>query len=234
MLRLVKSSVRPGRERVDRIALLVAAVATLLVVGAVVVAINLANVPPPPPPTLTPRPTLSSAELSATPAELATITANQQRMALTLAAVMQVTPAALATGIGPQGLAPAWSGAADFITQNVWVGLVGDEWASVYAGALRSDPQTGALWLVTVRSDRVDRQRFTAALSQGALQVTTANYERLVLDSAGGQTYYFDVLAERFVGSLTEYAETAAPPSTTATAAATPGITPAVTLTPTP
>lgn len=217
MLKLVKPPTKSGRERMDRIALTVAAVAVVLMVAAVAAAFSLANVPEPPPPTPSPEPTLSHIEISATQARLATTTAHEQRMAATLAAVMQVTPAALATSIHADGFGPAPSGAADIVTQNVWVGLVGDEWASVYAGALRSDPQTGALLLVTVNHDRVDQKRFTAPLSKGALRISTANYERLLLVSTGGQTYYFDVLAQRFVGSMTEYAETATPPGATAT-----------------
>jgi len=154
-------------------------------------------------------------------------------LAVTLAAVMQVTPGAVAMGISPKGTAPAPGSAPDFETQNVWVGLVAGEWASVYAGALHSDPQTGALLLMTVSPGRVDQARFVLPLSQGALHISAQNVQRLTLVSAGGVTYYFDVLARHFVGSLREYAETATPSRLTATSPPTTTPTPSPTLTPT-
>lgn len=241
MLRGMKAQTKHGRERVDTIALLVAAVAMLLVVVAVAVAFSLENVAKPLP-TVTPLRILSGADSTATQSKLATADANEHIMAVTLAAVMQVTPGAVALGISAPGTAPAPDSATDFETQNVWVGLVGGEWASVYAGALRSDTQTGALLLVTVKPGRVDQKSFVLPLSQGALRLSGAMDQRLTLVSAGGLIYYFDVLAGRFVGSLTEYAETATPSSATATSAATaaataartPGATQTVTATPTP
>ena len=125
----------------------------------------------------------------------------------------------------------------DFVAQNVWVGLVNDEWISLYAGALRSDPKQGALLLVTVRPDQVTEERFMVPLSNGALTVESANVQRLRLVSTSGATFWFDVLAKRFVGSLTEYAATATPPptalpTTTPSPTATTTTTPSVPLTP--
>ena len=216
----MKSSTRRGRERVDVIALAVAVVAVLLVVLAVAVSFSLGNVIQTLP-TFTPPPVLSGAELTATQARQATTGANEHIMAVTLAAVMQVTPGAVALGVSAAETVPAPNSTTDFVTQNVWVGLVGGEWASVYAGALRSAPQTGALVLVTVKSGRVDQQHFVVPLSQGALRIHAADDQRLTLVSASGTTYFFDVLAERFIGSLTEYADTATPSSVTATAVVT-------------
>ena len=239
----MKPPTKRRRDRVDAIALAVAVIALVLVVVAVAAAFSLANVAKPIP-SLTPPPVLSGAELTATQAQLATASAKEHILAVTLAAVMQVTPGAVALGVSAPGTAPAPESATDFETQNTWVGLVGGEWASVYAGALLSAPQTGALLLVTVTAGRVNQQRFVAPLSQGALLIRVANDQRLTLVSAGGLTYYFDVLAERFVGSLTEYAETATPSSATATSAVTatatlatsptPALVQTLTLTPTP
>ena len=231
MLKGMRPQNRAGRERVDAVGLAVAAVAILLVVAAVAVAFNQENVTRPLP-TLTPTRVLSAGELTATQAQRATDDANEHVMAVTLAAVMQVTPGEVALGVSPPGTAAAPNSAADFVTQNVWVGLVGGEWASVYAGALRSQPQTGALLLLTVKPGRVDQKSFVLPLSHGALRLSGANYQRLTLVSDSGMTFYFDVLAARFVGSLTEYAETATPSRLTATSAAT--VTATATLTPTP
>jgi hypothetical protein len=112
--------------------------------------------------------------------------------------------------------------APDFAAQNVWVGLLDGVWVSLYAGALQSDPQQGALLLVTISPGSVDQERFVLPLSHGPLRISAQNVQRLTLISADGTTYWFDVLARRFVGSLTEYADTATPlPSLTPTASPT-------------
>jgi hypothetical protein len=233
MLQLVRSSTKPGRERIDSIALVVAAIAVLLVVAAVAGALAIANAPTPNPPTLGPVPTLSAPELTATQAVAATANANEHALAVTLAAAMQVTPGSLAMGISPVGTVLAPDSAQDFAPQNVWIGLLDSEWVSLYAGALRSDPQTGALLLVTVLPDRVDQERFVVPLSNGALRISAQNVQRLTLVSASGAIYYFDVLARRFAGTLTEYAETATAPRFTATSPPTKTQTPTKTQMPT-
>jgi hypothetical protein len=231
MLGGVRSTTKPGRGRVDSIALFVAVVAVLLLLAAVAEALSLANAPKPPPPTLGPAPTLPVSALTATQVAQATQDASDHRLAVTLAAVMHVTPGSVAMGISPLGTVAAPGAVTDFVAQNVWVGLVNGAWISLYAGALRSDPQQGALLLVTVLPDRVDQERFVATLSRGALHISSQNVQRLTLVSATGQTYLFDVLARRFVGSITEYAETATPPitatiTTTPTVPSTPAATP--------
>ena len=106
MLKGMRPQSRAGRERVDAVGLAVAAVALLLVVAAVAVAFNQENVTRPLP-TLTPPRVLSAGELTATQAQLATDDANEHVMAVTLAAVMQVTPGAVALGISAPGTAAA-------------------------------------------------------------------------------------------------------------------------------
>ncbi len=231
MLKLVRSSTKPPRERIDSIALVVAAVGVLLVLAAVAEALALANAPTPSPPTLGPLPTLSASDLTATQVEAATANANEHALAVTLAAAMQVTPGSVAMGISPVGTVRAPDTAQDFAPQNLWVGLLDGEWVSLYAGALRSDPQQGALLLMTVFPDRVDQERFVVPLSNGALRISSQNVQRLTLVSANGSTYYFDVLARRFVGTLTEYVETATPPAFTATSPPTTTGTPSATVT---
>ncbi len=213
---------------------MVAALAVLVVVGAVALALSVANAPTPSPPTLGPVSTLSASALTATEAAAATANADEHRLAVTLAAVMQVTPGAVARGISLSGAAQA-PAAADFVAQNVWVGLVDGGWISVYAGALRSEPQQGALLLVTVAAGRVDQEQFVTPLSQGALHVSAQNVQRLTLVSASGATFLFDVLARRFVGTLTEFAATATPRGATSTAlaSATPSATSTLSVTPT-
>jgi hypothetical protein len=233
MLNLVRSPRQPGRERIDAIALVVAAVAVLLVVAAVAAALALANAPKPSPPTLGPPPTLSASELTASQVAAATANAKEHALSVTLAAAMQVTPGSVGMGISPVGTVLAPDSAQDFAPQNVWVGLLDGEWVSLYAGALRSDPQIGALLLVTVFPDRVEQERFVIPLSNGALRISAQNVQRLTLVSASGAIYYFDVLARRFTGTLTEYAETATPPEFTATLPPTKTQTPTATLTPT-
>ena len=216
---------KPPRERIDRIALVLAASAIIVLLISAAWAINIQNAPTPSPPTLGPAPTLSPADLTATQASAATASANQRALGLTLAANMRVTPGQVATGISAVGTAPALSSGLDFVAQNVWVGALDGGWVSLYAGALRSDPQQGAVLLMAVLPYRVDQERFVAPLSQGALHITAQNVERLTLVSAN-TTYYFDVLARRFVSTLTDYAETATPPSPTPTV-----LTPTVTAT---
>jgi hypothetical protein len=233
MLVGMRSSTKPGRQRVDSVALFVAVVAVLLLLAAVGEALSLANAPQPAPPTVGPAPTLPVSALTATQAAQATTAAGDQRLAVTLAAVMQVTPGSVNLGISAVGTVTAPTNAGDFVAQNVWVGLVNDQWLSVYAGALRSDPQQGALLLLTVLPDRVEQERFVAPLSNGPLRISAQNVQRLTLLAPGGETYLFDVLAKRFVGSLTEYAETATPlPTTTVTATPTATVSPTTTIAP--
>jgi len=235
MLVGMRPSTKHGRERVDAIALFVGVVSVLCLLAAVAEALSIANAPQPPPPTQTPIPTLAASALTATQVAQVTLGASDQRLAVTLAAVMQVTPGSVDLGISAVGTAPVPVTAGDFVAQNVWVGLVNNEWVSLYAGALRSDPQQGALLLVTVLPDRVEQERFVAPLSNGALRISSLNVQRLTLVAPGGESYIFDVLAKRFVGSLTEYAETATPPPTsTMTATATATVTPTATVTATP
>jgi len=230
MLGVVRTTSKRGRERIDSIALMVGAVAVIVLLAAVAAALSLANAPKPPPPTLGPAPTLPVAALTATQVAQVTQDASDHVLAVTLAAVMQVTPGSVSMGINALGTAPA-PAAPDFVAQNVWVGLINGGWYCLYAGALRSDPQQGALLLVTVLPDRVDQERFVAPLSQGALQITSQNVQRLTLTSLNGQSYLFDVLARRFVGSIAEYAATATLPPTSATTT-TPTPTATVTATP--
>jgi hypothetical protein len=207
----MRPAIKPRQDRLDTFALVLAAVAIMVVLGAAAWAINLQNAPKPNPPTPAPVPTLAAADLTATQSAGATASANQQLLALTLAAVMQVTPGSVARGIHAVGVVQAPGSMPDFEVQNVWVGSIDGNWISLYAGALHSDPRQGALMLVAVLPDRLDQQRFVVPLSQGALRITAENVQRLTLTSPTGTTYFFDVLARRFVGSLIEYAETATP-----------------------
>ncbi len=228
-----RTAIKPRRDHLDTIGSALGLVALAVVCGAVAWTLNLENAPKPPPPTLGPPPTVSAADLTATQSAAATTNADRQIRAVTLAAVMQVTPGHITLGISPTGSPPAPIDAGDFEAQNVWVGLIDETWISLYAGALRSDPQHGALLLVTVSPGRVDQEQFKVPLSHGALHISAQNVQRLTLVAPDGTTFYFDVLARRFVGSLTAYAETATPlPSFTPTTTAATS-TPTATLTPT-
>jgi hypothetical protein len=230
-LALGRAAIKPRRDRLDTFALVLAASALIVLVGAVAGAINLANAPKPSPPTPGPAPTLAPADLTATQSAAATQSAIERALAATLAAAMQVTPGSAVMGINPVGAVPAPNTAPDFAAKNAWVGLVDGAWVSLYAGALRSDPQQGALLLVTVSAESVDQERFVVPLSHGALRISAQNVQRLTLVSPDGTTYWFDVLARRFVGSLTEYADTATPlPSPTATTSPTSSPTMTVTI----
>jgi hypothetical protein len=223
----VKTTAKRGNERLDAIARLVGAVAVVLMLAAVAEALSIANAPKPPTPTGTASATLPVSAMTETQLAAATIAANDHRLAVTLAAVMQATPGSVVMGISPAGTAAAPSRIEDFVAQNVWVGLVNHRWISLYAGALRSDPAQGAVVLVSVLPDQVEQQMYVAPLSNGALKITSENIQRLTMVSTNGQTYIFDVLAQRFVGSLTEYAVTATPPSSviTGTVTAAPDVT---------
>jgi len=209
----------------------VVVVAIVVLIGAMAYALNLANAPTPPPPTLAPPATLDPLQLTATQDAAATQAARQQQLKVTLAAVMQMTPGRQLLGILPPGTLPPPTGAQDFVAQNAWVGLINNTWTGLYAGALRSDPEQGALLLVTITDERVDQEHFVVPLSHGALRITAQNVQRLTLTAPDGTTYFFDVQARRFVSSLIDYADTATPlpsytPSTTATITPTPTVTP--------
>ncbi|MEJ2601007.1 MAG: hypothetical protein P8Z00_21930 [Anaerolineales bacterium] len=99
-------------------------------------------------------------------------------------------------------------------TQNVWVGLVAGNEADVTAGALLSDPEQGAIYLVvSIPRDGVMEQILTPT-KHGAVRVVSEQHNRLTLVSNDGTVYYFDVPARRFVGSLTEVVPRATPPFT--------------------
>lgn len=92
---------------------------------------------------------------------------------------------------GPEILLPG-----DFVTSSVWQGEVQGQWTVVYAAAPLDAPEQGLL-LVTVENT-ADNSRYQPPVS-GALTITEAQGERLALQSAAGETLYFDIAARQFV-----------------------------------
>jgi hypothetical protein len=96
-------------------------------------------------------------------------------------------------------------------TQNVWVGYVAGNEADVTAGALLSDPEQGAIYLVVSIPHSDVMELILTPTKHGAVHVVSEHHNRLMLVSTDGTTYYFDVPARRFVGSLTEVVPSATP-----------------------
>lgn len=99
-------------------------------------------------------------------------------------------------------------------TQNVWVGLVDGNEADVTAGALLSDPEQGAIYLVVSIPRGGVMEQILTPTKHGAVRVVSEQNNRLELVSTDGTTYYFDVPARRFVNSRTEVVLSATPPAT--------------------
>jgi hypothetical protein len=99
-------------------------------------------------------------------------------------------------------------------TQNVWVGYVAGNEADVTAGALLSDPDQGAIYLVVSIPHGGVMELILTPTKHGGVHVVSEQGNRLTLVSTDGTIYYFDVPARRFIDSLTEIVPSATPPVT--------------------
>ncbi len=107
-----------------------------------------------------------------------------------------------------------WYGDADYELS----GLIWEEWTygseiSVRGGRVINSPAQGVVWVLIV-PHHLDNQSLIiveSPMQAGALNITGAVGERLILTSEQGQTFYFDVPALRFVDTLEESVPVATP-----------------------
>lgn len=93
-----------------------------------------------------------------------------------------------------------------------WVESFGNTDLIVYAGALNNDSTQGMVYVV--RSDSIDfpaGSEYLTSTKRGALRITGARSERLILLSNDGTEFYFDVPGRTFVNSLAQVVPTAVP-----------------------
>jgi len=101
--------------------------------------------------------------------------------------------------------------------QNLWIGMVHEQWVGVYATL---DIDTSGQAVIVVRYDNSDGGgEYPAPENTGPLLIVAEDNQRLTLESADGQQFFFDVPGETFVASLDEVV---------------PAVEPAPTYTPTP
>jgi hypothetical protein len=92
---------------------------------------------------------------------------------------------------------------------NAWFGLIDGNRISLWAGSLGWDPDQGAIHIM-VFGQRVS-EKFLTPTRHGGVRVVSEQNNRLTLQAADGETFYFDVPALQFVASLTEVVPTATP-----------------------
>jgi hypothetical protein len=101
----------------------------------------------------------------------------------------------------PQALggAPVPISAARAKVTNLWMGQVGQNYLSVYAGSVTSDPRQGALWVATInpQTGESTQQEFDMPQKLGALSIASVKGSTLVLTYPGGQAS-FDLQDKHF------------------------------------
>jgi hypothetical protein len=101
-------------------------------------------------------------------------------------------------------------------TQNGWSGFVDGYHFFIYAGALLSDSEQGAIVMVTTMPSGTSIEQFVPSTEHGALRVVSEQNNRLTLIASDGTVFYFDLPTRQFVTSLTEVAPSVTPsPSVT-------------------
>jgi len=93
-----------------------------------------------------------------------------------------------------------------------WYQRIGREFILVYAGEDANDEQQGVV--IVLRSGTIWHpigSRHESPLRSGGLLITDAQGSRLILNSTSGETFYFDVQADRFVDSLSAIVPTMTP-----------------------
>jgi hypothetical protein len=95
---------------------------------------------------------------------------------------------------------------------NAWGGYMDGNTVVIYAGSLLDDQEQGAIEILIKFPYRFyDEQLFTPT-RHGGIRVVDEENNRLTLQAADGEVFYFDVPARQFVASLTEVVSTATPP----------------------
>lgn len=106
--------------------------------------------------------------------------------------------------------------------QNRWQGIVNGDYVIVFAGSLANDSEQGIVYIQQISSDKRSTTwtSYPTPEKSGAVHIVQAETFRLVLNTDGGNTLYFDVPAQRYVSSLTEIVPTVIPiPTSLPTAA---------------
>jgi len=94
-------------------------------------------------------------------------------------------------------------------TGLAWFENVGREVILVYPGVSTQDPSQGVIIVTRSGGSRgMDESWHETPVKSGSIKIVDAVGERLILDSEGGDTFYFDVPADRFVNSLSEVVPT--------------------------
>ncbi|MEO5887990.1 MAG: hypothetical protein ABIQ77_10015 [Anaerolineales bacterium] len=100
----------------------------------------------------------------------------------------------------------------------IWEELTYDSSIVVRSGRVRGSPTQGAIRVIIAPHDLHSTYQNDVVIESpaqaGALTITGAVGERLILTSEQGQTFYFDVPALRFVDSLEESVPSVTPPPT--------------------
>jgi len=97
---------------------------------------------------------------------------------------------------------------------NGWFGFVDGNKIVIYAGSLLDDPDQGVIAILITLPYRNFSEKVLTPAQRGGVRVVAEQNNRLTLQSADGETFYFDVPSRRFVASLTEVVPTATPPPT--------------------
>ncbi|TET29677.1 MAG: hypothetical protein E3J69_13025 [Anaerolineales bacterium] len=93
-----------------------------------------------------------------------------------------------------------------------WYEIVGREVILVFPGVSAQDPNQGVVIVTRSGGSRgVDESWHETPIKAGAIWIVDAVSERLILNSDGGETFYFDVPGDRFVNSLSDVVPTITP-----------------------
>jgi hypothetical protein len=113
--------------------------------------------------------------------------------------------------------------------QNGWSGFVNGFDFFIFAGALLSDPEQGAIFMESPFASGSSLEKFLTPTKHGALRAVSRQGDRLTFIAEDGTAFYFDLPTRQFVASLTGIA-----PSVTPSPTVTPEPTPEPTSVPTP
>jgi hypothetical protein len=95
------------------------------------------------------------------------------------------------------------------LADDFWIGKSGETYIVVYTGYLRSEPDQGVIYIYPENIGKWIK--ILTPDKSGLYKITSYRDCRLVLDSTGGKTIYFDVLALQFASSMDEVLPTATP-----------------------
>lgn len=150
-------------------------------------------------------------------------TALAQKQSLYLTQQAQPTPTRPTPVLGPTGIFDDPVSRArlkndGFDVTNLWVEYRDGSIINIYAGAFQTDANQGGVVVIIRSPDGWFEKGFATPNKDGALKITDWQNERLVLVSANGKVFYFDIPALQYVASLKEIVSSATPlPTSTIT-----------------